>query len=109
MPDTIEEWARRAFALAINCHTIKHDKTALRPNANEVEFNFVGHRHYELRIEVGGSTYVGGWESYDGEEPPIKVVIEKVFAPDGTTSYPNFEYIAFWDELGPDYAKLYEG
>jgi len=103
--DAIENEARRAFALAINCLY-----SNLRPDAEQVEFNYVHGQHYELRMSVDGYAIVGSYDS--GQENAdlfVEVLIVEVAKPDGTKTQPNFEYSASKSELGENYAELYEG
>lgn len=101
--DAIEYEARRAFALAINCL-----KSELRPDANEVEFNFVTGHHYELRASVKGHTFVGSYDStQENADLFVDVIVTKVTHPDDSQTCPHFEYSASKKDLGDNYAQLY--
>lgn len=103
--DEIENTARRAFVLAINCYN-----SELRPNADAVEFNFIASHHYELRISVDGYTCIGSYDSrHENQDLMVEVVLTEVIAPDGSKTRPHLKHDPFLSELGENYAELYGG
>jgi|GEM_PF-5349146 len=104
MSDDVENIVRRAFALAINTYDRKR-----RPDAYNVDFNFVRSSYYELSTTVDGYKFIGSWYSNADTEPLVQVVLEKVIAPDGSVTLPNFWHRDFKSDLGPEYKSLYDG
>lgn len=101
----IEITVRRAFALAINLHN-----AAIRPDANDIEFDFIGGHTYELRALVGGYTFIGRYDStHDNQDLMVEVTLTEVVAPDSKITYPNFTHDPFLSDLGDNYADLYGG
>jgi len=103
--DAIEKEARRAFALAINLYESK-----LRPDANHVEFSFVAGHYYELRASLNGYTFAGRYDStHKNSDLFVDVTITEVIHPDDSKTCPHFDYSASKQDLGDNYAHLYDG